>query len=144
MSVWRFLAGVSDLFFREFLPSVEEERARFAANLLADAEAEVEVLPPWRFGPAFEGKAGDGPAAVSIDQPAAGQPIDLYTQGMSIAGLLAYHTLLDPAAHQCHCLHKAHSQHGHHRHISDLIINMLDADHRVTQEFSTAQKKETR
>jgi len=144
--VLRFAASVVDAFFREFLPSVQEDRERFAVDILADAEAEVEVLPPWRFGPAFEGNAGDGPGVVSerppvlprstAAEPTPGQPIDTYTQGMSIAGLLAYHTLLDPGAHQCHCLHRSHSQHGHHRHISDLIVNMLDADHRVAQQFN--------
>jgi hypothetical protein len=116
------------------------------ADALADLEAEHESTPHLRFGPAFEGEAGNSPGVVSAHPPVLprptavtptpGQPeLDLYVQALSIVGLLDYHQLLDVSAHQCHCLHKAHSLHGHHKHISDLIINVLDADHRVTQQF---------
>ena len=108
------------------------------ADALADIEAETEVFEPIRFGPAFEGEAGSSPVAASIDQPATGQPdYDLYMQAVHIAGLLRYHQLIDPSGHRCRCLHTAHSVKGHRRHQADLIVNMYDADHRVTQTFQS-------
>lgn len=85
------------------------------ADLLAEREAEVEVMEPIRLGPVFD----------SPDQPE------------HVAELIRYHHVVanQPDGVYCACHHRSHNDRRHAHHVAQLVEDMLTADARLANRF---------
>lgn len=90
------------------------------ADLLAEREAEVEVMEPIRLGPVF-----DAPCPGESDEPE------------HVAELVRYHhvTVNQMDGVYCRCGHRSHNDRRHAHHVAGLVEDMIAADMRVANKF---------
>ncbi len=114
-------------------PASDYVRVRVdAAELLAEREAMVDVMEPWRFGPAAGVAAGTGPGqvcGVPLASPCPGQP----QEPEHVAELVRYHhvTANQMDGVYCACGHRSRNFHGHAKHVSGFVLAMVEADARI-------------
>lgn len=106
------------------------------ADLLAEREAAVDVMEPWRFGPVAGVAAGTGPGqvcGVPLASPCPGQP----QEPEHVAELVRYHhvTANRMDGVYCHCGHVSHNDRRHAHHVAGLVEDMIAADVRLANRF---------
>lgn len=106
------------------------------ADLLAEREAEHDVMEPWRFGPAAGVAAGTGPGqvcGVPLASPCPGQP----DEPEHVAELVRYHhvTANQMDGVYCACGHRSHNDRRHAHHVAGLVEDMIAADVRLANRF---------
>lgn len=106
------------------------------ADLLAEREAAVDVMEPWRFGPAAGVAVGTGPGqvcGVPLASPCPGQP----DEPEHVAELVRYHhvTANQMDGVYCACGHRSHNDRRHAHHVAGLVEDMIAADVRLANRF---------
>lgn len=111
-----------------------------AADLLAEREAEMDVMEPWRFGPMTSTTTGNarnlrpaaGVAAGTGPEVVSAPPI-APTSGHPVEDLIEFHHVASITGDgiYCACHHRSRNFHGHAKHVAGFVLSMVEADARI-------------